>query len=195
MISRPLQIAVVLLVLAVFGMGVYVLHTKRRAEQIESRASNQRPIVPPVAGPEENFALWVARDSDGTLHEETEHAALPPEPAERDREILRHLLGRYLAAGSSHPIGAGADIKAVYLVGYGLAVVDTNSEFANRHPSGVLTESLTLASIAQTLAANASNLKRIKFLVDGHDRETLAGHADLEGTYEIAILANSVQRQ
>ena len=195
MISRPLQFAVVALLLAVFGMGVYVLQTKRRSEQLEVRASDQRPVAPPVAGPQETFVLWVASDADLTLHRMEGHAALPHEPAERDREILRNLLTRYLAGSSTHPIGAGADVKAVYLVENGLAVIDANADFANRHPSGVVVEALTLASIAQTLAANSSSVKRVRFLVDGKERETLAGHADLLGTYEVQELAQAVEKQ
>lgn len=191
MISRALQIAVALLLIAVFGLGIYVLQTKHRAEQMESRVVDQRPIAPPVAGPQEPVALWVAHDADSSLHRENVHAALPAEPAERDREILRALLAQYMRAASPHELGPGADVKAVYLVGQDLAVIDLNGDFANRHPSGVLPESLTLASIAQTLSANAPEIKRVKFLVDGHERDTLAGHADLRGTYDLAVLAHA----
>jgi hypothetical protein len=41
----------------------------------------------------------------------------------------------------------------------------------------------------QTLAVNLPKLTRVKFLVDGRERETLAGHADLRGFYDIANVA------
>lgn len=195
MISRPLQIAVIILLLAVFGMGMYVLETKRRAELSEMRAQDQRPIAPPVAGSEEAVTLWVARDADGLLHAEQVEAPLPTNRPERERELLRALLGRYQTAGSLHPIGAGADIKAIYLLPDGLAVLDMNAAFADRHPSGVLVESLTVASIAATLQTNSPAVKRLKFLVEGRDRATLAGHADLSGTYDVAVLAQAVPKQ
>ena len=195
MISRPLQIAVVVLLLAVFGMGMYLLQTKRRAELSESHAQqDQRPIAPPVAGAEQAVTMWVARDADGSLHSERVEAALPVDHPERERALVRALLGRYETAASQHRIGDGADIKAIYLLPSGLAVLDMNAAFADRHPSGVLVETLTLASIAETLENSSPAIKRLKFLVEGKDRATLAGHADLSGTYEIGVLAQAVPR-
>ena len=195
MISRRLQLTVLILLVAVFGMGVYVLQTKRRTEQLGTSASDSRPMAPPVAGPQETFVLWVASDSDFALHRVNGYAALPHEPAERDREILRHLIAFYLGRTSKHAFGPGADVRAVYRLDNGLAVIDTNADFANRHPSSVLSEALTVASIAQTLSANSPQVKRVRFLVDGKERETLAGHADLLGTYELAELAQAAEKQ
>ena len=55
--------------------------------------------------------------------------------------------------------------------------------FADSHPSGVLVEELTIASIVDTLNANDPQITRVKILVDGKERETLAGHADLRRFY------------
>ncbi len=194
MISRPLQIAVVVLLLAVFGMGMYVLQTKRRAEQSETHAQDQRPIAPPVAGSEDAVTIWLARDADGSLHSERIHLALSSEAPERAREILHALVGRYQAADSAHPIGAGADVKSIYLLPDGLAVVDMNAAFADKHPSGVLIETLTVASIAGTLQSNVPAVKRLKFLVEGKPRGTLAGHAGLADTYDIGVLTQAVPK-
>jgi hypothetical protein len=67
-----------------------------------------------------------------------------------------------------------------------MAIVDTNSVFADRHRSGILVEQLTVASIARTLAANVPGTIRVKILVEGKERETLAGHADLADFYDTA---------
>jgi hypothetical protein len=109
--------------------------------------------------------------------------SLPAERSERARAVLRALFGTYLQSGSPHPIGPGADVRDVYLLNDGSAVVDTNAAFANSHPSGVLAEELTVASIVVTLNANDSAIQRVKILVDGKERETLAGHADLRRFY------------
>jgi hypothetical protein len=50
----------------------------------------------------------------------------------------------------------------------------------------------------QSLATNISGLTRVKILVDGRERETLAGHADLSGFYDVgqvAELANQLSSQ
>lgn len=64
-----------------------------------------------------------------------------------------------------------------------MAVVNLAGAFANNHPSGLQTESLTLLSICDTLHANLPRISAVRFLVDGHPRATLSGHADLTRTY------------
>lgn len=64
-----------------------------------------------------------------------------------------------------------------------LAVVNLTGSFAASHPSGLETETLTLLSICATLHANLPRITQVRFLVDGQQRATLAGHADLTRTY------------
>jgi hypothetical protein len=73
----------------------------------------------------------------------------------------------------------------VYLVDPGLAVIDTNAAFADSHRSGVLVEELTVASLVETLSANIPGINRVKILVDGRSRDTLAGHVDLTGFFDV----------
>jgi hypothetical protein len=106
---------------------------------------------------------------------------------------LRALLGQYLKSPSSHPIGPGADVREVYLMGDDTAIVDMNTAFAEAHPSGVLAEELTVASIVVTLNANDSKIARVKLLINGQERDTLAGHADLRRFYEASNLGQVVK--
>jgi hypothetical protein len=64
-----------------------------------------------------------------------------------------------------------------------LAVVNLTGSFAGSHPSGLETETLTVLSICATLHANLPRVTQVRFLVDGQQRATLAGHADLTRTY------------
>jgi hypothetical protein len=64
-----------------------------------------------------------------------------------------------------------------------LAVVNLTGAFAASHPSGLETETLTVLSICGTLRANLPRVTQVRFLVDGQQRSTLAGHADLTRTY------------
>ena len=64
-----------------------------------------------------------------------------------------------------------------------MAVVNLARAFADGHPSGIQTESLTVDSICATLHANLPQIREVRFLVDGEKRATLAGHADLTRTY------------
>jgi Sporulation and spore germination len=166
------------------GLGFYALHLHRKAAREAQAAAEQPvPLTPTGNGPPEPVTLYIANDSDGTLRKTEVNVSLPAERSERDRAVLRTLMAQYLMPASPHPVGAGSDIRQVYLMGDDTAIVDTNSSFADAHPSGVLAEELTVASVVVTLNANDSKIARVKILVNGQERETLAGHADLRRFY------------
>jgi hypothetical protein len=85
-------------------------------------------------------------------------------------------------------IGAGAASQDAQQTGPQLAVVNLAGSFAAGHPSGIETEMLTVLSICGTLHANLPRVTQVRFLVDGLQRATLAGHADLTRTYLTADL-------
>jgi hypothetical protein len=193
MIPRHLQIALALLLAAVFCMGFYALHLKRRTEDVQQqRTASLRPIAPPPAGPPERVTLYLAFDDQRAVRPREFTLPLPATPTERARELLRAVLSQYLDASSTHPLGPGSDIKDVYLLNPNTAVIDTNAAFADTHRSGVLVEELTVASLVQTLSVNLRGIQRVKFLVEGHERETLAGHADLRDFYDVSAVNHLV---
>ncbi len=77
----------------------------------------------------------------------------------------------------------GAATQDTRQTGPQLAVVNLTSSFAANHPSGIETEMLTVLSICGTLHANLPRVTLVRFLVNGQQRATLAGHADLTRTY------------
>src|SRR5260370_176023 len=102
--------------------------------------------------------------------------------------MLPALLRLYLDKASPHPLPQGSDVRSVYLVDPGVAVIDLNAAFADGHRSGVLSEELTVASLIQTLSANLPGILKVKILVEGKERQTLAGHADLSSFYDVAAV-------
>jgi hypothetical protein len=183
-VTRRIVVVFAVLLLIALGLGIYAWRLKRKVARDEQIAAQQQlAMAPPANGPPTSVTLYVASDSDATLRKSQISIVVPPERSERERAVLRALFGAYLQSPSPHPIGAGADVRDVYLLDDDTAVVDTNSAFADAHPSGVLAEELTVASIVATLNADDSKIQRVKILVNGHERETLAGHADLQRFY------------
>jgi hypothetical protein len=100
--------------------------------------------------------------------------------------------------------GGAASVAQVFLVpiadgagkpradGAELAVVNFTGAFASGHPSGIETESLTILSVCATLNANLPRVTQVRFLVDGQQRASLAGHSDLTRAYvpNDAVLAS-----
>ena len=178
--TRTIVIMFLVLLLVAAGLGLYAFHLKNRVALEEQRLARQQSVVlPPGTGPTTSVTFFIPSDSDGILHRSQEAIALPEERSERVRTILRALFARYPQTSPPTPASAGSDLRDVFLFGNDTAVVDTSAAFADSRPSGVLTEELTVASIVATLNTNNPQITRVKILVDGKERETLAGHADL----------------
>jgi hypothetical protein len=192
MIPRHLMIGVLAMLALTLGMSVYVWRMRGRVRQSETPAEYSHPVAAPVQGPTEQVTVYVAYDDPGMLRAQAASIPLPAGRQERAQELLRALLGLYLDKSSSHSLGPGSEVREVYLVDPGLAVIDVNDAFADGHRSGVLVEELTVASLVQTLAANIPGINRVKILVGGKERETLAGHADLSCTYDVSAVSQMV---
>jgi spore germination protein GerM len=192
MIPRHLIIAVAILLAITLGMGFYVLRMRARVDRTDVSAANTQPVAPPVSGSSEQVTLYVAYDDAGVLRPKAVRITLPTGRQERAAEILRALLTLYLDKFSPHPLGPGSDIRDVYLVDPGLAVIDLNAAFADNHRSGVLVEELSVVSLVQTLSANIPGITRVKILVEGNERETLAGHADLSNFFDVPAVTQVV---
>ena len=193
MIPRHAQITIALLLVGACVLGFYVLSEKRKAEEQLRRVADSRPVTPPVAGTPQRVVLVIAYDDEGVLRRREATVVLPEDRALRAREVLRALLSEYVRKPSPHPLAEGSDIKDVYLFPNDLAVIDTTAAFADAHRSGIYVESLTLASLVDTLAANDPQISRVKILVEGKERETLAGHADLMSFYEVGAVHELVR--
>jgi hypothetical protein len=198
MIPRQLLITISILLAAALGLSLYAWHVRKAVVASAPAATEDtRPLAPPVAGPTETVTLFVAHDEDGTLRATSAKIPMPSGRQQRAEELLRALLSIYLDKSSPHVLGAGSDVRSVFLVDPGVAVIDVNAAFADTHRSGVLVEELTVASLIHTISANTPGIQRVKILVDGKERDTLAGHAELSDYYDVTAvnqLASELQQ-
>jgi Sporulation and spore germination len=184
-IPRQLAFATAILFSLAIGMSLYVWQLRQREALKPFPVAPAQHVAPPVSGPTEKVAVWVAHDDSGTLRAQSVSIPLAAGRQERAQELMRALLDIYVGKNSPHPLASGAEIHDVYLVDPGLVVVDVNLAFADGQMSGILEEELSVVSMIQTLSVNTPGLMRAKILVDGQERETLAGHADLSGFYDV----------
>jgi Sporulation and spore germination len=195
MIPRHQTIIFLTLLVASIVMGVALWNLRERAHQRLLRGQDSAPTQAPQVAPELQATLMVANDGDDTVSPRALSLPLPQNPEARARAVLGKLFDLYAAQGAEHPVtGGAASIAQVFLLpaqdagkaapkGAQLAVINLTSAFAASHPSGLETESLTILSICATLRANFPDVAQVRFLVDGQERPTLAGHADLTRTY------------
>ncbi len=185
MIPRQFLITISILFALTIGMSVYVRQLQRREAATPQPAAKVEHVAPPISGPMERVTVYVAYDDPGELRAQSISIPLESGRQQRAEGLLRALMNIYTAKNSPHPLAAGAEVQQVFLVDPGVAVLDLNSAFVDGQVSGVLAEELTMASIIETLSTNIPGLTRVKILADGKERETLAGHADLTGFYNV----------
>ena len=199
MIPRYQKILFGLLLAASVAMGATLWHLRQRAHERLIAGQDSAPTSAPDVAPAEQATLLVANDSNGAMLTQFLSLPLPADPGARARAVLGKLLDLYAAPDAAHPVpGGGTSVTQVFLLpapqlgalsqnpepaGAQLAVVNLTGSFAASHPSGIETETLTVLSICGTLRANLPSVTQVRFLVDGHERATLAGHADLTRTY------------
>jgi len=185
-IPRHFQITIALVLLAILVSGLVIIRLTHKEEALALQEAESAPVAP-VVGKQERIQILIAYDDDQALRWRPAEVFLPADRGLRARETLRSVLAQYLQNPSPHPLARGADIRNVYFISDDTMIVDTTAQFADGHPSGILLEEMTLASLIETLTANVPGVNKVKFLVEGKERETLAGHADLMSFYRTGM--------
>jgi Sporulation and spore germination len=200
-IPRYQKILFVVLLIASLAMGVVLWQLRQRAHRRLVAGQASAPTQAPEVAPAEQATLVAANDADNSLVPQVHSLPLPADPGARARAVLGRLLDLYAAPDAAHPVpGGAASVAQIFLLpatgekesqnpGAQMAVVNLTWSFAAGHPSGLETETLTVLSICGTLRANLPHVTQVRFLVDGQQRPTLAGHADLTRTYLAAEAA------
>jgi len=192
-IPRNLTVTFTLLCSLSLGMSLYLWQLHRREATSGPRTIVAQHVKPPASSLTETINVVVARDDTGELHRQSISIPAFDNRQQRAQEILRQLLSIYQQKDSPHPLTATAEIRDVYLINPNMAVIDMNSALADGQTSGILAEELTLVSLVQTLSLNVPELTGVKLLVDGKERETLAGHIDLSGVYDVGEVSKLTQ--
>ncbi len=207
MIPRYQRILFVVLLGSSVLMALYLLHLHHEHRGQLAALSDATPISAPYAADAEDITLALANDADGSITPTVESIALPAEPGARARALLERLLAGYALPDSKHPLTGGSSVDDVFLLpveaprpkdpnasAYAsepsereslLAVINLHGAFVQGHPSGILPEMLTIQSILGTLHTNLPQITQVRFLVDGQQVQTLAGHADLTRVYPV----------
>ena len=141
------------------------------------------------------MTLYVADDAAGMLRARSAQIPLPGGRQQRAEEFLRTLLRIYQQPGAAHPLAPSADIRGIYMVDPGAAIIDLNAAFADQHRSGILSEQLTVNSLVETLTVNVPGIQRVNILVEGKPRDTLAGHADLTEWFDALTVMQAGSRR
>jgi spore germination protein GerM len=186
---RGYKILLVALAVAVV-IGLTSLRSlQRRVRQGQAQRSDaqaRRAVLAPLSTPTDtraNATLFWAGGPDQVAPSQV-LLPLSADPVQRSRQVLLALI-----AGPTAPdqrtLPADTEILGFYILPDGTAIADFSDALASETPSGILSEQVAVQSVAQTLAANVPTLRRLKILIRGQEAETLAGHVDLTGFFDL----------
>jgi spore germination protein GerM len=120
--------------------------------------------------------VFADRTASGTVEERRE-VAVPEDRAGRAKRILSELAEGPSESGV-RTLPYGTRVLSVFFDERGGVFVDFSRELVDNHPGGSTGELFTIRSVVQTLAANFRDIESVRFLVEGEEIETIAGHID-----------------
>ena len=188
---RDLKIALGILTVAV-AVGLISLRGLHRRMQglAESQSSDEKArrevLAPEISTPSDVAQgakiFWAAGEDRVTAT--TVELALSADPVQRGKQALEALIAD-TPSPEQRTIPPDAELLAFYILSDGTAIADFSDALSSETPSGIESEQLVVDSIARTLENNVPTPRRLKILVHGQEAETLAGHVDLTGFFDL----------
>lgn len=177
-------------ILPVLVIGLFYLRSlvrwtffeHRRASDTTARAQLDQAALQAAAGPAQTVTLYFPSYAEGKLRAEPRALAMASNPADRIREIVLALIeGPKQGTGGALP--ASAEVRGVFLTADGTAYLDLSSGATADFNPGIESETLAIYSVVDSLATNLPEVKKVQFLVQGQEVDTLDGHADLTAPF------------
>lgn len=185
---------------AILGAAVLIafaslrgMHTRiqKITEAPPSEEQARREVLaPPISTPtdvKERATIFWAGGNDKVAPVQVE-LSLSADPIQRAKQVLEELISSP-PTPEQRTLPADATLLDFYILSDGTAIADFSDALVTEVPSGISSETMAIDSIAQTLEANVPSLRRFKILVHGQEVDTLAGHVDLTGFFDLNLAA------
>lgn len=191
--SRNLKIAMAVLAVAVIIGLLSLRGLQERVErlsksQLAEQQARREVVAPKISTPTDvtvNAQLfWMSTTDPNQLEPTIVPLPLSADPVQRSKQLLRELIADP-PSPEQRTLPGALTLADFYLLPDGTAIADFSDELSSETPSGILSESLAVESITDTLSANVPNLNRLKILIKGQQVDTLAGHVDLTGFFDL----------
>jgi hypothetical protein len=192
-VSRNLKITLGILVGAVL-VGLLSLHGLHQSvQQLASGPASEEQarlavVAPPISTPTDvnttAHIFWRSTSAVDRLDPVDVSIPLSADTAVRAKQLLHALI---VSAPTDDQKTLPEDITVLgfYVLPDGTGIADFSDGLSSETPSGILSESLAVNSITRTLESNVSALRRLKILIHGQEVDTLAGHVDLTGFFDM----------
>jgi hypothetical protein len=188
-VTQRAKIFFLIMLLCLAGGGFYLRSLSRRvlvepAPRAEEAARAQLNQIALQAnnGTTQLATLYFPALNEGKLIAETRSLTWAQADADRVRQIVLALAeGSHQGYGRVLP--ASTTLRAVFLAADGTAYVDLSSDVLSDLEPGIQSETLAIYSMVNSITLNVPSVKRVHFLIQGQEVETLDGHADLTASF------------
>lgn len=179
-------ILAVAVVIGLASLGGLHQRMKRLSENPNAEEEARHEVMAtPVATPTDVTAsariFWSA--GPGQLAPVDVQLPLSADPIQRSKQVLDALVERPTVAQRTLP--ADTTLLGFYVLSDGTAIADFSDALVTEMPSGIASEQTAVDSVVDTLKANVPSLRRLKILIHGQEVDTLAGHIDLSGFFDL----------
>jgi len=179
-----------LILLVVLGAATFYLRSLAKRVFIEptqhaeetARAKLSEFALQSKKGSSQTATLYFPSLEQGKLVPESRSITWAEADVDRVRQVVL-ALAEGSHQGLRRVLPASTSVRAVFLAPDGTAYVDLSSDVLSEFAPGIETESLAIYSLVNSITMNIPSVKRVKFLIQGQEVETLDGHADLTAAF------------
>jgi hypothetical protein len=183
----PRHIKIGLIVLAVgfaVALGFFVdvvgrvqsmMRNERETEENPFKPPTQ-PLYAPTDPPMNVKVFFPAASGETLLLAEDQTIFKSSEVANRAKQIVQKLQEGPQKDSMFAPLPKDTKVQDLFISEQGTAFVNLANTVSTNHPGGVLNEFATIYSIVDSLTYNLPEIKEVKILIGGSEKETLAGH-------------------
>ena len=186
--ERKIIILAIALVAVAASMTYYLL-LKEREQQEKVKERSQAPVdltsqvLEQKSRGEIEVRLYFYRPgavnpSERFLALESRKIFKTEEPVLIARQIMNELF-KGPAGGQTSLFPPQAHLRQLFILQDGTAVVDFTRETVQGMAKGITAEMALIRTVSRSLIENLPEVKKVRFLVEGHDQATLGGHVSI----------------
>ena len=182
----PRHVKIGLIVLGIglaVSMGFFVDVVGRVRSLVNERETEANPFTPPKTplynptDPAMTAKIFFPTiNGAALLSTEDQTIFQSKELVNRARQILQKLQDGPQSQGKFSPLPKDTKVQDIFISEDGTAFIDFTNAISVNHPCGVLNELATVYSVVNSLTYNLPEIKQVKILIGGVEKETLAGH-------------------
>ena len=178
----------------VIGRVQSMMKNERETEENPFKQPTQ-PLYTPTDPPMNVKLFFPPASADPILTAEDATIFQSAEIENRAKQILQKLQDGPHGEGMVPSLPKDAKAQDLFISQDGTAFINFSNAIATNHPGGVLNELATIYSVVNSLTYNLQEIKEVKILIGGVEKETLAGHCLLLLPLSLDLSITNVKRE